>query len=232
METVVLILFVLVCFCFVLKQTFMRPLQIGVTALAVMLFTGLSWRGAVLQSSTQIAGWLADTGLVQDISVILNLDVLMTAAFCLLAVDAELSRRPHRKARLVFAFLRLFPGIMILPVMFGILVGMIFALPGIDFALVSWSLGTCFLVAIPLLAYLMKRLIPETFLRLELLFLCNLLIALAGLVATVNGKTVVQGADSTDLSALAGITVLVTLLCAAGILWERRRIRRRIRRTG
>ena len=76
--------------------------------------------------------------------------------------------------------------------------------PGEDFSLIAWTLGGVFCGAILLLTYTIKRLLPETFLRLELLFLCNLLIALVGIVATVNGKTAVVGTDSTNFGALAG----------------------------
>ena len=168
METVAVILFILVCFSFVLKQTFVHALQIGITAVAAMVFMGLAWRGAILQSSTEIAGWLADTDLVRDISVLLNIDVLMATAFCLLSADVEVAGRIGRKARLLFAFLRFFPGIMIIPMMFGILVETIFAFPGEDFSLIAWTLGAVFCIAIPLLTYVVKRLLPETFLRLEL----------------------------------------------------------------
>ncbi len=217
METVAVILFILVCFSFVLKQTFVHALQIGITAVAAMVFMGLAWRGAILQSSTEIAGWLADTDLVRDISVLLNIDVLMATAFCLLSADVEVAGRIGRKARLLFAFLRFFPGIMIIPMMFGILVETIFAFPGADFSLIAWTLGAVFCIAIPLLTYVVKRLLPETFLRLELLFLCNLLIALMGIVATVNGKTTVVGTDNTNLEALAGTVVLVAVLGIAGM---------------
>ena len=180
--------------------------------------------------AVEIAGWLADTDLVRDISVLLNMDVLMATAFCLLAADVEVAGCIGRKARLLFAFLRFFPGIMIIPMMFGILVETIFAFPGEDFSLIAWTLGAVFCIAIPLLTYVVKRLLPETFLRLELLFLCNLLIALMGIVATVNGKTTVVGTDNTNLEALAGTVVLVAVLGIAGMVWQRWHTKRQIRR--
>ncbi len=228
METIVLLLFILVCFSFLLKQTFVRNLQIAITAVAAMVFTGLAWRVAILQSSTEIAAWLANTDLVRDISVLLNIDVLLAMAFCLLAADVKVAGRIGRKARWLYAFLRFFPGIMIVPMMFGILVETIFAFPGEDFSLIAWSLGAVFFIAIPLLTYLVKRLLPETFLRLELLFLCNILIALMGIVATVNGKIAVVGTDNTNLKALGGTFLLVAIFGFVGMVWQRRHIRKQI----
>ena len=222
METIVLLLFILVCCSFLLKQTFVRNLQIAITAVAAMVFTGLAWRVAILQSSTEIAAWLANTDLVRDISVLLNIDVLLAMAFCLLAADVKVAGRIGRKARWLYAFLRFFPGIMIVPMMFGILVETIFAFPGEDFSLIAWSLGAVFFIAIPLLTYLVKRLLPETFLRFDIL------IALMGIVATVNGKTAVVGTDNTNLEALGGTFLLVAIFGFVGMVWQRRHIRKQI----
>ena len=220
METIVYILFMLVCFSFLLKQTFVNTLQLSITAVAAMVFTGFAWHVAILQSSTEIAAWLANTDLVRDISVVLNIDVLLSMAFC---------EHVGRKSRWLYAFLRFFPGIMIVPTLFALLVETIFVFPGEDFSLIAWTLGGVFCVAILLLTYAIKRLLPETFLRLELLFLCNLLIALVGIVATVNGKTAVVGTDSTNFGALAGTLALVVVVGIVGMLWQRWHTKRQMK---
>ena len=56
--------------------------------------------------------------------------------------------------------------------------------------------------------------LPEKEIRLELLFLANALIALLGIIATVNGRTAVAGVTSVDWPALGGVTSFV----AAGLL--------------
>ncbi len=118
---------------------------------------------------------------------------------------------------------------MIVPTLFALLVETIFVFPGEDFSLIAWTLGGVFCVAILLLTYAIKRLLPETFLRLELLFLCNLLIALLGIVATVNGKTAVVGTDSTNVGALAGTLLLVVVFGAVGMLWQRWHTKRQMK---
>ena len=210
-------------------QTFVNTLQLSITAVAAMVFTGFAWHVAILQSSTEIAAWLANTDLVRDISVVLNIDVLLSMAFCLLAANTEMGEHVGRKSRWLYAFLRFFPGIMIVPTLFALLVETIFVFPGEDFSLIAWTLGGVFCVAILLLTYAIKRLLPETFLRLELLFLCNLLIALLGIVATVNGKTAVVGTDSTNVGALAGTLLLVVVFGAVGMLWQRWHTKRQMK---
>ena len=133
METIVYILFMLVCFSFLLKQTFVNTLQLSITAVAAMVFTGFAWHVAILQSSTEIAAWLANTNLVRDISVVLNIDVLLSMAFCLLAANIKIGEHVGHKARWLYAFLRFFPGIMIVPTLFALLVETIFMFPGEDF---------------------------------------------------------------------------------------------------
>ena len=150
-------------------------------------------------------------------------------AFCLLAANTEMGEHVGRKSRWLYAFLRFFPGIMIVPTLFALLVETIFVFPGEDFSLIAWTLGGVFCVAILLLTYAIKRLLPETFLRLELLFLCNLLIALLGIVATVNGKTAVVGTDSTNVGALAGTLLLVVVFGAVGMLWQRWHTKRQMK---
>ena len=135
----------LVCFSFLLKQTFVNTLQLSITAVAAMVFTGFAWHVAILQSSTEIAAWLANTNLVRDISVVLNIDVLLSMAFCLLAANIKIGEHVGRKARWLYAFLRFFPGIMIVPTLFALLVETIFMFPGEDFSLIAWTLWRCVL---------------------------------------------------------------------------------------
>ena len=65
-----------------------------------------------------------------------------------------------------------------------------------------------------MVAETLKRLLPEREIRLELLFLANALIALLGIIATVNGRTAVAGATAVDWPALGGVMSFV----AAGLL--------------
>ena len=69
MQTVVTILMVLVCFSFLLKQTFIPRGAMFVTATVLALFTALTWGYAIEQSKTQISAWLANQSLMRDISV-------------------------------------------------------------------------------------------------------------------------------------------------------------------
>ena len=85
--------------------------------------------------------------------------------------------------------LAIYPGLLIFPVLFSLEVSTIFFLPGVDFALVAWGLAAIVAVAFVALGFGLEFLLPERELRLELLFLLNILIAILGVIATVNGRT-------------------------------------------
>ena len=62
METVVVVLMILVCFNFMLKQTYRKWWSVAVIAVVCALFVGLIWPYAIEQSKTQIADWLSNPG--------------------------------------------------------------------------------------------------------------------------------------------------------------------------
>ena len=217
METVVTLMILLTVGCFLLKQTFMGVRQILVTAVLVMMFVALMWPFAITQSKTQIASWLSNPQLMLDVAVLLSVDIALEIAFCVTDVDVRTSRKVS-------------PGLLVFPVFFAVLVWAIFALPGVDFALVGWSLGVALLFVLPLLAYLLRRLVPEEELRLELLFLCNLLLGGLGVIATVNGTTAVKGVSQVNYAALGAMAALILVVGGVGFVARRVRQKRAVAR--
>lgn len=83
METLVLVMMILVCFSFVLKQTFHGVKEIMIISVLVAFFVGMTWPLAIEQSKTQIAAWIADQKLMLDMAVLLSIDVaLMMLSVC------------------------------------------------------------------------------------------------------------------------------------------------------
>ena len=201
MDTVVLVMMIVVCFNYLLKQTWRKPRFVALSAVVCALFVGLAWPWAIEQSKNQIADWLADSALMLDLAVLLTLEVALQMTFCVVAAHI------HR-------LLRWFPGLLIFPVLFSLLVAAIFSLPGMSFPLVAWSLAAVVAAVIPLGRWALKHLLPEREIRLELLFLANALIAILGVIATVNGRTAVAGITAVDWPSLGGVMAFV----AAGLL--------------
>lgn len=229
METVVVVLMILVCFNFMMKQTYRKRWSVAAIAVVAALFVGLMWPYAIRQSKTQIADWLANTQLMLDTSVVLTVEVVLQMAFCMLAAHV-LTTGPVKKRTLwAYRALRWFPGILIFPVLFSGLVYLIFSFPGVSFSLIAWSMAAGVLVLIPVGTLLLRWLLPEKELRLELLFLTNALTAILGIIATVNGRTAVAGISEVDWGALAGLTALLATGGLIGwIIYKYRRIKTNI----
>ena len=221
METVVVVLMILVCFNFMLKQTYRKWWSVAVIAVVCTLFVGLIWPYAIEQSKTQIADWLSNPALMLDTSVVLSIEVVLQMAFCMLAAHVMTTGRIRKRTLWSYKALRWFPGLLIFPVLFSGLVALIFSFPGVSFPRIAWSMAAGVLVLIPTGTFVLQRLLPEKELRLELLFLANALIAVLGVITTVNGRTAVTGNTVIDWSALAGLTALTLVGTMAGFFIAR-----------
>ena len=215
MDTIVWILILLTAFNFLLKQTFWKLTAAGIVAVVASVFVLLTWPCAIEQSKTQIADWLASQELMLDTAVILTVEVALQMAFCLLSVHVANVFPVKRRMSFAYRVLYWFPGILILPVLFFALTQLIFAMPGISFRLVAWGFAGIVLLFIPLGRWLLKWLVPEPELRLELFFLTNALVAVLGIVATVNGRTAVEGVATVDWVALGGC---ISIFVFGGVL--------------
>ena len=226
MENVVLVMMILVCFNYILKQTYRKAYSIAFSAIVCALFVGLMWPYAIEQSKSQISDWLANSALMLDIAVILTLEVAVQMAFCVLSAHIQTSGKVKPITIWVYRVLRWFPGVLIFPVLFSLLVSAIFALPGVSFSLIAWVLAAIVFIVIPLAAWGVKWLLPEKEIRLELLFLSNALIAILGVIATVNGQTAVAGISDVDWKALGGVVSLLICGFALGIIAYRIKLKR------
>lgn len=217
MQTVVLALMLLVSVGFMLKQSFLPWKWTLGMALVAALWVGFSWPLAIEQSKTQIADWLANPTLMADTAVLLTLEVALQMAFCIVEATYGGLTDLQKRKRLLLNVLRYFPSLLFFVVLFSLLVTLIFALPGVSFTLIAWSLAGAVLLLVPVFVWLLRCLLPETDLRLELLFLLNALMAALGIVATVNGRTAVEGFDAVDWGVLATLAGLVALFALLGL---------------
>ena len=150
-----------------------------------VFFVAGTWQYAILQSKTQIADYLQNTEALQNMAIIITLESALCFGYCVAFL-----RGLYGKKNLWWAeLLRWYPSLLLFPVLFYYLTEAIFRLPGVDFSVTAWSLAGIVVIAIPLLSRLMKYLVPEDDLRLEVHFLVSLFICILGLLTTVNGKT-------------------------------------------
>lgn len=224
MYSLVIILMVLVCINFVLKQSWHKWRSVLATAAAAALFTGLMWPVAVRQSRSQINEWLSNPDLMLDTSVIITLEVILQITFCLLSVHLMNSGKLKPAAIWSYRLLRWFPGILIFGVLFSVLVYLIFAFPGVPFQLVAWCTAGAVFIVIAGGTKLVQMLFPDKENRLEMLFLNNALIGIVAIMATVNGQTAVTGMNNIDWRSLAGVLGLVAAGTLAGSIRKKYKI--------
>ena len=228
METVVIVLMIIVCFNYLLKQTYRKIYFVLFSSLVAAVFLTVTWPFAIEQTKTQIADWLNNPQLMRDTAVILSIDVILQMTFCMLAAHMMTTGKIKKRTLLFYKFLRWFPGILIYPVLFSILVAFIFSLPGYSFQNLAITLAVAVFVIIPAGSWFIKWLLPEKELRLELLFISNALIAILGIISTVNGQTAVKGMSEVNWPALIGLCGLIVAGAFIGYLLRKVYIKRKL----
>ena len=219
METAIIFIMLAVCLSFALKLTFMKWLPCICECAVIAGATLLSTDFVTSQSKTGISTWISSPEIMLDVAVILTIDVALQIAFCI----SMAKNGSSLKDRICSGILTYLPGVLIVPVMAACLVELIFSTPGIDFYNVSASLAIAILIGFPLIAYGLKTLLPGKSMRLELTFYTNCIIALLGIVTTVNGRTAVAGANEPHLTALCTVFVIFIAGAVAGIFMFNRK---------
>ncbi|MCI8999128.1 MAG: hypothetical protein HFJ95_09070 [Muribaculaceae bacterium] len=223
MEIVIVIIMLLVGFNFVLKLTYHNLLGKLLTCAVAALFVGLMWEEATTQSKTQISDWLNRPELMLDTSVLLTVDVFFQVAFCVMMAKKLANERFTRVDSVIYTVTLWFPGLLIFPTLFALLVEIIFSFPGTDFATLAWCTAAAVMILAPAIIFGIKWLLPENDLRLELMFMINALTAILGVIATVNGRTAVKGTNSVEWDALLGILAILSIGTIAGLLINKRK---------
>lgn len=220
MQIVVVALMLLATLCFLLKQTFLPWKSWVVVALAAAALAALSWPVAIQQSKSQIADWLSNTSLMADTAVLLTVEVALHVAFCLQRLRPA-SQRSSVLRRVLSIVVEYFPGLAFFAVVFSGLVMLIFTFTGVPFQRVAWVYAVSLSVAIPLVVLALRKMIPDEESRLELLFMLDVLMAVLGIVATVNGRTSVVGTDNLNLPSFVAMLSIVAFGAALGLLMHK-----------
>ena len=221
MQTVIISLMILSVWSTILKMSFGKIRSVLLISIISALLIGFAWPLAAEQSKTQIADWLADPSLMADIAVIITIEVGLQMSFCLMSLSYQDGQAEKKIKRILYHILKYFPGLLYFVVLFTSLVSLVFVLPGAPFSAISWSLAASVLLLLPLLSFLSQRLMPAPHTRLELLFLINLLIALMGIVATVNSRTSMIAVDNFKWESLLAVSALILFGSIVGFFWHR-----------
>lgn len=151
------VLILLIVLCGVLKASFWPAwLRWGYGAL-LAVFVYWSNGYAMTQSKTRMAEWLADTGLMQSVAVVVTIDAALSLAFCLALLSSDGRRFPATRWQQA---LFLYPNLLIFPALFYMLTQLLFSQVGYDFSTIAMLLAATVLVAMPLSAAMARRWLP------------------------------------------------------------------------
>lgn len=217
MEQIILILMLFIVINCVFKLSLWKWWQAGIYGFIVAVFTVLSYPYAILQSKTQIADYLQNTVALQNMAVIITLESALCFGFCVTYLRGLYGKKNPWWAKLLWWY----PSLLLFPVMFYGLTEAIFTFVGISFASVAYIFAVIAFIAIPVLARLVKYLVPEKDLRLEIHFLVSLFVCVLGLLTTVNGKTVYAAVDEpVNWNAIILALSLFVGLFIIGYVWS------------
>lgn len=202
----------------VLKLSFWKPWQAAIFGVICAVLIVWSCQFAIEQSKTQLADYLKNTQIMQDVAVLITIESAICFAFCFAAMREMFGK----KIKCWILPLYWYPSLLIFPVLFYLLTQIIFAMPGTNFTTISYILAGLTLVLLPLLSYLVKLLYPERDLRLEIYFLVSLFVCIIGLITTVNGNVTYAAAEEPiNLKALLLSFALFGITFLLGFVWNK-----------
>ncbi|MFV0304167.1 MAG: hypothetical protein ACK5IC_01635 [Moheibacter sp.] len=178
----ILILFILINT--LLKLSFWKFWQVlGVSFLVGIFILGV-YPFATEQSQRVMQSYLQNTEILNNMAVLVTIESVICLNFGFVSLLDFLNGTQSKWGKI----LNYYPGLLIFPVLLYLLTQSFFAFTGADFETTALVFAVVSILGIPLLSISIRKLIPETDLRLEIHLLVSFFVAVLGLIATTNGK--------------------------------------------
>ncbi len=224
MEVVIRILMLFIVVNCALKLSFWRWWQAAIFGAVCAAFVVAAVPAAAGQSKTQLADFLADRRVMQDMAVLVTLEAALCLAWCFLASRKIYGGMLSRWGRT----LQWYVSLLVFPVLFYLLTQAIYRMPGTDFQTTGWAVAAIVAAGFPLLRYAVKTLLPEKDFRLEVHFLASLFACVLGLISTVNGNVAYAAVEHpADWRMLSAAALLFAAAFLAGAAWNKLKWRKR-----
>lgn len=197
MELVVQLLMLLVFWVSCLKLSHAPRWFVILYGVALGGFVYLSSDFASSQTRDSVASYIQQHSLREHITILVTIEAMLLVAFSFSELQSpEKSKmgasRWHKWGRLL---LRFFPPMLMLPTLLYLHTGLLFSWTGVDFTLLSLGLALATALSFAFAPGLLRYLLPEQELRLELLCLSSFFIFLLGLITTVDTHLVYQAPE-------------------------------------
>ncbi|MDL2320675.1 hypothetical protein LJC45_06055 [Alistipes sp. OttesenSCG-928-B03] len=218
MELVIQILMLFIVLNTVLKLSFWRWWQAALFGVVCGAFVMAVLPAATQQSKSQLADFLANRTIMQDAAVLVTMEVSVCFAFCFLISRRIYGGALSRWGRVLMCY----PGLLVFAVLFYLLTQTIYAMPGTDFRTIGWGVAAAATIGMPLMRWLVRKLLPEADFRVEVHFLVSLFVCLLGLIATVNGNVTYAAVEQpTDWRMLLTALLIFVAAFTAGAAWHK-----------
>ena len=215
MEILIHILIISIFINTILKISFWKAKFQILFAISVAVFILSVYPTAIEQSQTELTQWLESTNTLSTIAILTTLEALLYINFCFLSLKEVYKQY---KVRLLLV-LKMYAGILIFPASFYITIQSMFLFTGFDFLRIALSLAFLVILIIPTICYVIRWILPEKELRLEVLFLMSLLVTGLGLISTANGNIVyIPKKQPIDYLSLLYIIGIVAIFFIVGLI--------------
>ncbi len=186
MEYIIAVLILFILINAMLKLSFWRWWQVALFSAILGAFVLVVTLYAAEQSKSEITAWLSTPAIMQNVAVLITLETIVFFGFAFMRLRQALGTKVKKYLILP---LTVYPGLLLLPVLYFVLAQLFYALPGVSFSTVAYVMALSVFILFPLLSWGFTKLLPEEELRLEILFIVNLIVCMIGLITTVNGET-------------------------------------------
>lgn len=183
MEYVIHLLALFITFSFLLKVGFYSRWGVWAIAAGYALFAGAVTPWMTEQSKTVMAAFFASRPQMLNLSVGVTLEAAIMIAFCF-DCSAETHTRHTSFQQAVTFLLKLYPGLLTGGVICYALALLLFTFPGLDFGNLPWIAAGVTFLSVSAGSRLLRHIIGDKPLRLEMLFFVNLFIAILSIIAT------------------------------------------------
>ncbi len=225
MSQLIQMLMVVIALGFVVKQSLGNKWQ----WLAGALLNGsLIWilkPFALQQSKTAMESLLSNPEIMTNLSlfVIVDCSILMTYCFKNAGEILNNIKAGDWNKNIWRNFLKIYPGFLVVPMLYFALSHAFFLTPGVSFTTVTWVVTVVVVLLSGFAPYLTKIVLPNNDIRRELLVIICIIIACIGIVGTVNGTTVYKNMNKIDWGSLLWVSISGIVVAGMGAIgWVRK----------
>lgn len=209
MSTIVLLVIFFVLFNTSLKLSFWKFWETSVFGLVMGTFIWVIYPFAISQSSVVINNHLFNNTIRENFTVLLTVETFIYFAFCFTFLSHSTLENTGNKYH---SLLRLFPGLLVFPVLFYLFLLVVFNNSGVNFSSLALYFSIAVTLFFPLSSIGFKYLIPENDFRIEIFFISGVLLIVLGLVSTFEGNLIYKIDMETHFTNFAfGIGIFILL---------------------